>query len=181
MQLPLLPKEGGAMPRVEHLCHQALETYLTRLLPIEVNAVSESHLRQCGSCVAQLTQWTDFATLCEIPAPPPEGQKDLRRNPRFQTNGSGLFQILKPSSSQWWDIRITNVSRDGMRLNIPFRVPQGSLTKVKVKNSLYFGETRYCEPASDDLFYVGIHLHVFYTHGRLHKGITGPLAVQEGF
>ena len=84
-----------------------------------------------------------------------------------QTNGSGLLQILKPFSSEWWDIRITNVSREGMRLNVPFRVPQGSLVKVKMENSLYFGETRYCEPASDDFFYVGVHLRDFYTRERV--------------
>jgi len=156
------------MPQVEHLVHHDLETYLTSLLPTEVNSVTESHLRACGSCVARLTHWADFSTkLCEIPAPRPDGKRELRRNPRFQTNSSGLLQILKPFSSKWWDIRITNVSRDGMRLNVPFRVPQGSLIKVKMQNSLYFGETRYCEPAAEDLFYVGVHLHDFYTHVRV--------------
>jgi len=156
------------MPHVKHLFHRDLETYLTRLLPTEVDSAAENHLRCCGTCVARLTHWADFSTkLREIPAPCPEGKRELRRNPRFQTNGSGLLQILKPFSSQWWGIRITNVSRDGMRLNVPFRVPQDSLVKVKMQNSLHFGDTRYCEPASDDLFYVGVHLNDVYTPGRV--------------
>jgi hypothetical protein len=155
------------MAQVAHLFHHDLETYLTRLLPAEVDSVVENHLRECGACVARLTHWADFLTkLSEIPAPLPEGKRELRRNPRFQTNSSGLLQILKPFSSEWWDIRITNVSRDGMRLNVPFRVPQSSLIKVKMQTSLYFGETRYCERASDEFFYVGVHLHDFYTRER---------------
>jgi hypothetical protein len=161
-------KKDGTMPQVAHLFHHDLETYLTRLLPAEVDPATEKHLRECGTCVALLTQWADFSTkLREIPGPRPDGKRELRRSPRFETNGSGLLQILKPFSSEWWAIRITNVSREGMRLNVPFRVPQGSLVKVKLQNSLYFGETRYCEPASDEFFYVGVQLHDFYTPERV--------------
>jgi len=156
------------MPQVTHLSHHDLETYLTRLLPADVDSATEIHLRECGSCVALLTHWIDFSTkLREIPAPRPNGKGELRRNPRFETNGSGLLQILKPFSSDWWNIRITNVSIDGMRINVPFRIPLGSFLKVKLQNSLFFGEARYCAPASDDFFYVGVHLHDFYVREQV--------------
>lgn len=121
------------MSQVAHLSHRDLETYLTRLLPTEVDSATDSHLCECGSCVALLTHWADFpAKLREIRAPGSNGKGEVRRNRRFETDGAGLLQILRPFSSEWWGIRITNVSLDGMRLNVPLRVPQGSLVKVKL-------------------------------------------------
>ena len=146
-----------------HIPQHDLQTYLTRLLPAEVDSVTDSHLRECGPCVARLTHWADFsATMREKPTLLPGGSREERQHCRFETNGSGMLQILHPFSSEWWDIRITNVSKGGMRLNVPIRVPLGSLVKVKMQNSLFFGETRYCEPVSDDLFYVGVQLHVLF-------------------
>jgi hypothetical protein len=136
-------------------------------MPMDVDSATESHLRACGLCVALLTHWSDFSTkLHAIPVVRPNGKRELRRNRRFETDGVGLLQILRPFSSQWWDIRITNVSTDGMRLNVRFRVPQGSLIKVIMQKSLFFGEARYCEPASDAVFYVGVHLHHLYVRAH---------------
>jgi hypothetical protein len=151
------------MPQAVHVLQQDLQTYLTRLLPTGNDSGTERHLSGCEPCVARLTHWVDFsATLRERPTVMPDGNKDKRRNPRFPTNGSGVLQILNPFSVEYLDVTISDVSKEGMRLHVPISVARGSLVKVRLKTSLFFGEARYCEPAPDNFFYVGVQLHDFF-------------------
>jgi hypothetical protein len=151
------------MTEVVHVLQHELRTYLTRLLPTERDSATESHLSGCNRCVARLTEWDDFSeTLREMQAARPDGKREQRRNPRFATDGSGVLQILNPFSVKFSAVRITDVSKEGMRIHIATPVQRGSLVKVRMSTSLLFGESRYCEPAPEDLFYVGIHLHDFF-------------------
>ena len=153
------------MIQIPHVSQQDLEMYLTRLLPPENDCVVEYHLAACRRCAVRLTQWDDFSVpLREIPSILPDGSKENRRNPRFATDGSGVLQILNPFSVAHLQVKISDVSTEGMRLNVPTRVERGSRVKVEVKNSLFFGEVRYCEPAPDSFFYVGVKLHEFRAH-----------------
>ena len=130
-----------------HVLQQDLQTYLTRLLPTGSDSGTERHLSGCKPCVARLTHWADFsATLCEIPALRPNGKREQRRNPRFATNGSGVLQILNPFSVEYLEVNISDISKEGMRLHVPVSVGRGSLVKVRMMTSLFFGEARYCEP-----------------------------------
>jgi hypothetical protein len=150
------------MPHIGHVLHQDLESYLTSLSPAENGSVTERHLSECERCVARLTHWADFsATLREIPTVLPDG-KEKRWHRRFATSGSGVLQILNPFSVEYSANRIVDVSRNGMRLRGPVRVECGSLVKVRVKTSLFFGEARYCDSAPDGSFYVGVQLQDFF-------------------
>ncbi len=150
------------MLQVVHVLRHDLEMYLSRLRPTECDSVTEHHLSRCEACVVRLTNWADFSAPLFETALHPDGNKEQRRNPRFATNDTGLLQILNPFSVESLEIQISDVSKEGMRLHVPFRVERGSLVKVRMKNSLFFGEARYCEPAgTDDFFYVGVKLHKF--------------------
>jgi hypothetical protein len=150
------------MIQIPHVSQQDLETYLTRLLPPENDWAVENHLATCRRCAARLTQWDNFSeALREMPSVRPDGSKENRRSPRFAPNGSGVLQVLNPFSVERLQVNISDVSREGMRLNVPTRVERGSLLKVNLENSLFFGEARYCEPAPDCVFYVGVRLHEF--------------------
>jgi hypothetical protein len=150
------------MFQVVHVVQHDLETYLSRLRPAESDSVTERHLSGCEPCVARLTNWADFsATLFET-ALRPDGNKEQRCHPRFATNDTGVLQILNPFSVESLEIQISDVSKEGMRLHVPMSVERGSLIKVRMKNSLFFGEVRHCELAgTDDFFYVGVKLHKF--------------------
>jgi hypothetical protein len=151
------------MSEVVHVLQQELQTYLTKLFPNESDSLTEGHLSNCNSCVARLTEWDEFfETLREMPPVRPDGKREQRRNPRFATDGSGVLQILNPFSVEFSAVRITDVSKDGMRIHIATPVQRGSFVKVRMKTSLFFGKSRYCEPAPDGFFYVGIHLHDFF-------------------
>ena len=150
------------MPHVEHVLHEDLELYLASISPTENGSVTECHLSHCEPCVARLTQWADFsATLREIPTLLPDG-REKRWHRRFATSGSGVLQILNPFAAEYSDIQIVDVSRNGMRLRGPMRVERGSLVKVRVKASLFFGEVRYCDAAPDGSFFVGVQLQDYF-------------------
>jgi hypothetical protein len=145
-----------------HVLQHDLQTYLTRILPTGSDSGTERHLSGCEPCVARLTHWADFsATLRGIPTVLPDGNRDKRRNPRFATNDSGVLQILNPFSVEYLEVKISDVSKEGMRLHVPMSVGRGSLVKVRMRTSLFFGEARYCEPAPDGFFNVGVQLHDF--------------------
>jgi hypothetical protein len=151
------------MSEVVHVLQHELQTYLTKLFPNESDSLTEGHLSNCNPCVARLTEWDDFSeALREMQAARPDGKREQRRNPRFATDGSGVLQILNPFSVEFSAVRITDVSKDGMRVHIATPVQRGSHVKVRMRTSLFFGESRYCEPAADGFFYVGIHLHEFF-------------------
>jgi hypothetical protein len=149
------------MPQVSHVLHQDLELYLTSLSPTEDGSRTERHLSDCEPCVARLTHWADFsATLREMSTHLPDG-REKRQHRRFPTNDSGVLQILNPFSVEYSDILIVDVSRNGMRVRGRMLVERGSLVKVRVKTSLFFGEVRYCESVSDGTFHVGLQLQDF--------------------
>jgi hypothetical protein len=150
------------MIQIPHLSQQDLEMYLTRLLPPENGCAVENHLAACRRCAVRLTQWDDFSeALREIPSVRPDGSKENRRNPRFSPNGSCVLQILNPFSVAYLQVTISDVSMEGMRLNVPTRVEPGSRLRVVVNNSIFFGDARYCESGPGNLFYIGVKLHEF--------------------
>jgi hypothetical protein len=73
------------------------------------------------------------------------------------SSNSQRFEFSLESSA----VRITNVSKDRMRVHIATPVQRGSPVKVKVKTSLLFGECRQCEPVRDDFFCVAFTFTTF--------------------
>jgi hypothetical protein len=133
------------MSEVVHVLQQELLTYLTRLIPKESDSLTEGYLTRCDPCVARLTEWDDFSeTLREMRPVRPDGKREQRRNPRFATDGSGVLQILNPFSVEFPEVRITDVSKDGMRIHAATPVQRGSHVKVRMKTSLFLGKSRYC-------------------------------------
>jgi len=147
--------------QIAHVSQKDLEAYLTRLVPTENDSLTELHLTICKSCVARLTHWTDFsATLHALSTRGGETHDEKRRDPRFPTNGSGVLQLLNPFSIGQLQVHISDVSKNGMRLNVAVRLNRDSIVKVKINDLIVFGEARYCNITSDG-FAVGIQLFDF--------------------
>jgi len=149
------------MIQIPHVSQEDLEGYLTGLLPPLNHCAVEYHLAGCRRCAVRLTHWEDFSEALREISPRPDGSKKNRRNPRFSTNGSCVLQVLNPFSGERLQVTISEVSKEGMRLIVTARVEPGSRVRVNIQNSLVFGEARYCEPAPDCMFCVGVQLHEF--------------------
>jgi hypothetical protein len=146
---------------IAHVSQKDLEKYLARLLPTENDSLTEQHLSTCKSCVARLTHWTDFsATLHALSTRRGEAHEEKRRDPRFPTNGTGILQLLNPFFIEQLQVHISDVSMNGMGLNVAVPVNQGAIVKIKIKDLIAFGEARYSKIAPDG-FAVGIQLFDF--------------------
>jgi hypothetical protein len=53
---------------------------------------------------------------------------------------------------------ILDVSRSGLRIELPQRINRGEQVKVKLNRNVIFGEVRYCRAVSD-AFHAGIRIH----------------------
>src|ERR1700736_482974 len=127
--MPISRVEGvpfRTMIQIPHVSQQDLETYLTGLLPPENDWTVENHLATCRRCASRLTQWDNFSqALRESPSVRPDGGKENRRNPRFSPKASCVLQVLNPFSVERLQVNISEVSKEGMRLNVPLRVEPG--------------------------------------------------------
>jgi hypothetical protein len=147
--------------QIAHVSQKGLEKYLARLLPTENDSLTEQHLSTCKSCVARLTHWTDFsATLHALSTRGGESHEEKRRDPTFPTNGTGILQLLNPFFIEQLQVHISDVSKNGMGLNVAVPINQGSIVKVKVNELIVFGEARYSKIAAEG-FAVGIQLFDF--------------------
>jgi hypothetical protein len=140
----------------EHVYEQDFELYLTGLIPNGKASVIEAHLGECESCVVKLSNADD--SLSKRARPSSTQLKEERRDPRFATDGPGVLQIVSPFSAECLDVRVVDVSKNGLRLHIEVVVLPGSLVKVRMKDYIGFGESRYCV-RSDKGFFVGVQLH----------------------
>jgi hypothetical protein len=86
------------------------------------------------------------------------GVREKRREPRFTTNDSASFQLLNPFSHECWRVWVLDVSKNGLGLFTPRPAIPGSDVKVRMKDCVAFGNTRYCVPTTEG-FLVGVQLH----------------------
>ena len=69
--------------------------------------------------------------------------RERRSEPRFGTNRPALLQILNPFSDECWHVRVLDVSKNGLGLYMSVAPMPGSAIKVRMKDCVAFGSTRY--------------------------------------
>jgi hypothetical protein len=148
------------------------ERFLSGFLRHGRELIPQAHLIEGELCVGSLSKSDDF--LCEPEALSANqaihDRREKRREHRLATNAWAVLQILSPFSDEHLDVRILNVSKNGVGLYTPTGVMPGSLLKVRLKDYLAFGEARYCRPAAEG-FSVGVQLHDYVSHGAAPKDI----------
>jgi len=155
----------------EHLHDQDFERYLSGLVPDIKAAVMEAHLGECKPCVTKLSNAD--GSLSKKERVSVRQTIEERRDPRFATNGRGVLQIVSPYSAECLDVRVVDVSKNGLRVHMDASVMPGSLVKVKMKDYIGFGESRYCV-AADKGFFVGVHLHDYIARRSMRAEIENP-------
>jgi hypothetical protein len=142
-----------------HVCDEDLELYLLERLEKDKKSILESHLTGCEPCASRLTSANIFVQeLAEQNRRPPVfGGKEKRSQPRTACDDPGVLQKINPFSSDRENVRILDVSKDGMKVGAPSSLEPGTTVKVRLKSMIAFGEVRYCR-AVGEAYHAGIQL-----------------------
>ena len=87
-------------------------------------------------------------------------RNEKRREHRIVVDESAVLQVMSPLSHEHLEVRLLDVSKNGLRFFAQVGVLPGSLVMVRIKGHLAFGEARYCVAATEG-FFVGIQLSDF--------------------
>ncbi len=81
-----------------------------------------------------------------------------RGEPRFETDGVGSMQIVRPPIKGTFTVRVSDVSRSGLRIQMRRRIAEGSEVMIKLDESLISAEVRNCREVGPDQFDVGLRI-----------------------
>jgi hypothetical protein len=143
-----------------HVDDEDLERYLLERLEKTRTAVIEAHLADCSACAIRLTSVNLLVhQLTELRRSQMAlGSADKRREPRIATNEAGVLQKINPFSPDRLDVRILDVSKEGMRVAGPNSLEPGTSVKVRLRGMIAFGEVRHCRMVGG-AYQAGIQLH----------------------
>jgi hypothetical protein len=159
------------VPTSENVYERKCELHLTGFVRKGRDCIPVTHLRECESSVSRSSKSGDF--LCKLALNAKQATYDggeRRHDRRVVTNDPGVLQIVNPFSDECSDVRMVDISNNGLGLYTPTAVMPGSLLKLRMKDYLAFGEARYCRPAKEG-FFVGVQLHDYVWHCTLPKDI----------
>ena len=150
-----------------HPSDKELEMYaLERLLPEQASKV-EPHLAVCSECAGKLPELVGFAlTLRAITRRQESRNGERRREQRIPTDEPGRMRLLSPFSPDTFEIRVLNVSRNGLGVSVPCRLQSETLVQVFCKDSIILGEVCHCI-LSDAKYQAGIQIQsVVHASGK---------------
>ena len=140
-----------------HICDEDLELYLFDRLDAEASAAMDTHLRGCAACAIRASS-SDIFLRHMVTQPVTVGSgPEKRRSLRIATDGDAVIQRINPFSTDRLQVRILDVSRDGMRVGSPYLLEPGSTVKIRIKNMIVFGEVRHSRMVGG-AYHAGIHL-----------------------
>jgi PilZ domain len=132
-----------------------LGLYLLERLPVDGLFAMEAHLADCEVCDQRLVREAISLSSSGAAQIGATLNGDMRKEPRYKTDEVATLQTLNPFSPDRYAGRLADVSRNGMKLQIPIRVECGTLIKISLKNMIAFGEVRYCVEFGD-AFHFGV-------------------------
>jgi hypothetical protein len=157
-----MTRTGGCLtmeptePR-KHASEDQLQWYVCDRLTVEETKDLESHLSECNECARRLTDTIGFFRNLSKPKPQDASAGERRRARRFSTGCSAEIQILNPFRPNCSTVSIVDVSKGGLRLESNESLGAGTLIRVRLNNTIIFGDVRYCNP-SGEKFHVGIQI-----------------------
>ena len=83
----------------------------------------------------------------EMDSPNAPSGAERRTEARYATNDAAELEILPGPSPAVYGT-VLDVSRSGLRLQLPVSIARATHLKVKMRNTVIFGEVRYCRRAS---------------------------------
>jgi hypothetical protein len=90
------------------------------------------------------------------PEPPAEAPLERRREARYPAQEPAELELLFGPRDPIYGT-VLDVSRSGLRIELPRRIHRGEEVKVKLQQNVIFGEVRYCRAVSG-VFHAGIRI-----------------------
>ena len=141
-----------------HAHEDDLELYVRgRLAPERVSAL-DSHLLECRTCRERLARSIGLQLIVHPTGKAKSKEKDERSEPRFNTGDDAIFQELSPLSLERQDVKIVDVSKNGVAILTPRSVMPGTIVQVRIKNNVELGEVRHCAAWGDEGYRIGLRL-----------------------
>jgi hypothetical protein len=84
-------------------------------------------------------------------------EAERRTRARFPTDDAARMEVVQPLGAKAAEVRILDVSKDGLKLRVPDSLRPGSIVQIYLKSALVVAEVRYCVQA-DLGFYAGVQL-----------------------
>ena len=135
-----------------HVSEKRLQSYLSGELSEAMANEITSHLEVCQSCRVRVVNRVE-ATNHTVGA----ARDERRRQPRMPTDDPASIQIITPLSLERMDVRILDVSRNGLKIRTPKLLTTGAILQVRLRDLLIIGEVRYCVQTPDG-FYAGLYI-----------------------
>jgi hypothetical protein len=154
-----------------HVREEDIELYILGRLARPHLPVIEAHLVGCASCQQKAA---DAAKVLARLAGLSTGAagfdgRDKRKDRRISTDDSALLRVLSPLSFDKLEVRILDVSRGGLKVQVPISLSIGTIVQIPLRKTVAFGEVRYCIPAGNE-FHAGVQVHDSLTAGRTADG-----------
>ena len=143
-----------------HISDEEVELFVFERLSADRTAAVQSHVADCPTCSAKAADVEEFKRqLSELSARQAayDGE-EKRREPRVSPSVLATMHVLHPLLLGHSDVQIVDVSEHGMKFRADQFLSSGTLVQIRVQDSFVLGEVRYCVPADDTFFYVGIHI-----------------------
>jgi anti-sigma factor RsiW len=143
-----------------HVSDEDLDLYLSEGLGNRKAETVDSHLAECAACAVRVNSANSYAKqladLGRIQAA--FGWTEKRREARVGADEAGVLQRISPFSQDRFDVRILNVSTEGLSVTGPHSLEPGTNVKVRLKRMIAFGEVRHRRMVGG-AYHAGIQLH----------------------
>jgi len=141
-----------------HITDEEMDLRLRDRLPADRAETLEAHLGGCRECSERMADLAKAISRAGRRGEEPLQEGERRGGLRLACDDSAQLQVLRPFSPDRIQVRILNVSRGGMRLRLRQAIDSGALIQIRFKNSVVFGEIRYCARSGGE-FEAGLLIH----------------------
>jgi hypothetical protein len=143
---------------IVHVHDDDLELYVRgRLEPQRVSTL-DSHLVDCQTCRARLAHSLGLQLVLHPLGKSASIEKGRRSEPRFEVGDDAIVQQLSPLSLDRREVKIVDVSRNGLGILAPEAVMPGTIVQVRININVELGEVRYCLDRGGQGYRIGLRL-----------------------
>jgi hypothetical protein len=144
-----------------HAHDDDLELYVRGRLEAGHVSNLESHLLECRVCRERLSDCIGLLPLKLNPTGKKTSpqEKGRRSEVRFSSGDRAIFQELNPLSVERQEVKIVDVSKNGLGILAPRSVLPGTIVQVRIRDDVEIGEVRYCSASGDQGYRIGLRLH----------------------
>ena len=135
-----------------------LKYYIRGRLGLREVAAIEAHLSACETCRDRLSHLLGFRVLPAYAGATRPRANERRSEPRFACGDEATIQELHPLSLERRNVRITNVSKNGLGFLTSKFVSPGTIVQLRCGKTTAFGEIRHCLAHEEGGYYAGMRL-----------------------